>query len=159
MLFVSSSEIKDLDRFNTLLAGGDDSRIYDAIAELSFDEISNMGVSWGGRTLLLLSIVLPALTYLRDRGDIQLDLIVLQESFSLERLVQLAYFSKLPDCISKKIIDYLNELPKYCVDDAIRGQFSIIAIEVHNYSIMSLMNWKVMNWKAGTREELADCIP
>lgn len=154
MLFVSSSEIKDLDRFNTLLAGGDDSRIYDAIAELSFDEISSMGVSWGGRTLLLLSIVLPALTYLRDRGDIQIDLIVLQESFSLERLVQLAYFSKLPDCISQKIIDYLNELPKYCMDDAIRGQFSIIAIEVHNYSIMSLMNWKT-----GVREELADCIP
>lgn len=156
MSFTSSEEIKNIDSLNAVLASNHEGRIFDAMNKLLANVTDDLASpTWTGRSLRLLSVVLMALTHLRDRGDILLDIDVLQESFSMKQLVQLAYFSNLPSDIANKIIGFLEDLPGYQAEDAMKGQFNIETERTLGYVSMLLLT----DGKRQEREGLADCIP
>lgn len=101
------------------------------------------GDMWKGRASAFVAALMKCLTYLRDRGDINLDIELIRSYMPLERVCELALRNDIPEAGVGSIRKYLAELPAYNDDDARSGQLNAKTNEQHGYIIMQLT--EVMN--------------
>ncbi|MND11897.1 hypothetical protein D3C87_347750 [compost metagenome] len=125
-------------RVEDLLAKASAEQLKEWIAGGAASLPEQMSPTWHGRALRLLSVLLPALTYLRDHGDLVLDRTSMVQSFSLESMAKLAFFANLPNEISEKILRYLEDLPGYNRQYALIGQFDNGARKLQDYLLCEL---------------------
>jgi intracellular multiplication protein IcmO len=93
---------------------------------------------WKGRASALLAAVLQTLVYMRDSGEINMDVSTIRESLPLDRILELAQRDDLPEHANTLLKKYLLELPGYSEEDAISGQLSSKCYEQHGYLTMQL---------------------
>ncbi|WP_415912630.1 type IV secretory system conjugative DNA transfer family protein [Neptuniibacter sp. QD37_11] len=93
---------------------------------------------WKGRSSAMLGTLLKALCYLRDIGEIYLDVETIRGYFPLEKIVELSNRGDMPPAVTQFLKAYLLELPGFSEEDAIMGQISSKALEQHGFLIMQL---------------------
>lgn len=93
---------------------------------------------WKGRASAMLGGLLKALTHMRDKGEINLDVETVRDYLPLDRIVELAQRTDIKDSALAAIKKYLGELPGYSEEDAIMGQIQSKAYEQHGYLTMQL---------------------
>lgn len=93
---------------------------------------------WKGRASALLGALLETLTYLRDRGDINLDVDLIRSYMPLDKVVELAQRDDINQIDYPLLGKYLSELPGYSEQDALDGDLSPKCYEQHGYLIMQL---------------------
>lgn len=90
------------------------------------------------RTSEFVSALMKSLTYLRDRGDISLDVTQIRSYLPLPRVCDLALGGDLPDIGVTALKQYLSGLPGYNEDDARAGHLHDTTTDQHN-SITGLL--------------------
>lgn len=98
----------------------------------------NGGDMWKGRASSFVAALMKCLTYLRDRGDINLDIELIRSYMPLERVAELAMRADIPEAGVGSLRKYLAELPAYSEDDVRSGQINAKTNEQHGYIIMQL---------------------
>lgn len=93
---------------------------------------------WKGRASALLAAVLQTLVYLRDQGELNMDVGKIRESLPLDRVLEFTQREDLPDRAITLLKKYLLDLPGYNEEDAIQGQLSPKCYEQHGYLTMQL---------------------
>ncbi len=93
---------------------------------------------WKGRASALLAAVLQTLVYLRDIGEINMDVGKIRDSLPLDRVLEFTQRDDLPDRAITLLKKYLLDLPGYNEEDAIQGQLSPKCYEQHGYLTMQL---------------------
>lgn len=93
---------------------------------------------WKGRASALLAAVLQTLVYLRDTGELNMDVGKIRESLPLDRVLEFTQRDDLPDRAISLLKKYLLDLPGYNEEDAIQGQLSPKCYEQHGYLTMQL---------------------
>lgn len=93
---------------------------------------------WKGRASALLAAVLQTLVYLRDQGELNMDVGKIRESLPLDRVLEFTQRDDLPDRAITLLKKYLLDLPGYNEEDAIQGQLSPKCYEQHGYLTMQL---------------------
>lgn len=93
---------------------------------------------WKGRASALLAATLQTLVYLRDSGEINLDVGKIRESLPLDRVLEFAQRDDLPERANTLLKKYLLDLPGYNEEDAIQGNLSPKCYEQHGYLTMQL---------------------
>ena len=93
---------------------------------------------WKGRASAMIGGLMRALTYMRDSGEINLDVEKLREYLPLDRIVELTSRVDLPDTALAPIRKYLGELPGYTEEEAVMGTIQPKAYEQHGYLTMQL---------------------
>ena len=93
---------------------------------------------WKGRASALLAATLQTLVYLRDTGEINMDVGKIRESLPLDRVLEFTQRDDLPDRAITLLKKYLLDLPGYNEEDAIQGQLSPKCYEQHGYLTMQL---------------------
>lgn len=96
------------------------------------------GDMWKGRASTMLKGLLKALVYKRDRGEINLDIEVIRDNMTLDRMVAMSADENLPERAKSQIQKYLLELPGYSEDDAAINQINGEAYKQHNFLTMQL---------------------
>lgn len=96
------------------------------------------GDMWKGRASALIGALLKALAAMRDRNEINLDIEMIRNYMPLDKVVELAQRTDLPDTTIAPIKKYLLELPGYTEEDAIMGQINNKAYEQHAFLTMQL---------------------
>jgi len=130
---------KSLDRLsntNNPFAHGTGEQLRSLIVGLMRD--SGGDDMWKGRASAMLGGLLRALTFMRDRGEINLDVETIRSYLPLDRIVELASRTDLSLAALGPIKKYLGELPGYTEEDAIMGQIQAKAYEQHGYLTMQL---------------------
>ena len=80
------------------------------------DDAGGDGAMWKGRATAMLTGVMRALTWLRDEGDVDLNVGEIREFMQLKRIIDLGDTNKypfLPQSIRKTIKSYLTSLPGF----------------------------------------------
>lgn len=93
---------------------------------------------WKGRANALLLALLDCLVYLRDTGEINLDVGVLRDNMPLDRILDLTQRADIPEKNISLLNKYLLELPGYQEKDARQGELNAKCYEQHNYLTMQL---------------------
>ena len=93
---------------------------------------------WKNRASALLAAVLQTLVYLRDTGEINLDVGVIRDSLPLDRICDFTQREDLPEIAITLLNKYLLELPGFNLDEALAGNISAKCYEQHGYLIMQL---------------------
>jgi len=96
----------------------------------------NGGDMWKGRASAMIGALLKALVYMRDRGDIVLDVSKIREYLPLDKVCELTTEHNIPEGFIEPLKKYLLELPGYSEDDAMMGTIQAKAWEQHGYIIM-----------------------
>lgn len=96
------------------------------------------GDMWKGRALALLGAVLKALSVMRDRAELDLDVEAIRDHLPLNTVVDLSQRTDLPESAISPIKKYLLELPGFTEDDAMMGNISNKAYEQHAFLTMQL---------------------
>jgi hypothetical protein len=94
-------------------------------------------VMWSGRVTAMLTGVVSALCWRRDRGEIVLSPAVLAAHCDLARLIDLAWGGCLPETMRRQIQAYLTSLPYFPGDDGaqiIVRELSPATIDQHWYA-------------------------
>lgn len=99
-------------------------------------ESAGDGDMWKGMASAMMGGLLKCLTYLRDSGELQLDVAVLRDYLPLDQIVRLSLRPELPDSALAPIKKYLLELPGYVEEEAILGRINPKVYEQHGYRIM-----------------------
>jgi len=94
------------------------------------------GDMWKGRASAMIGALLKALVFLRDRGDIVLDVSKIREFLPLEKCIELVFEYDIPVGAIDPLRKYLLELPGYSDEDAQAGTIQAKAFEQHGYIIM-----------------------
>lgn len=93
---------------------------------------------WKGRASALMAALLDTLCYLRDRGDINLDIGTIRDYMHIEAILELTERDDLPKFAIEQLNKYLLELPGFSREDALNGNLSSKCNEQHNYLTMQL---------------------
>ncbi|MCP1674162.1 intracellular multiplication protein IcmO [Natronocella acetinitrilica] len=93
---------------------------------------------WKGRASAMLGGLLKALTTLRDRGELELDIATIRAHIPLDKIIMLALRNDLPESALKPLQGYLAELPGYSEIDAAQGALQQKCYEQHGYLAMQL---------------------
>ena len=93
---------------------------------------------WKNRASALLAATLQTLVYLRDTGEINLDVGVIRDSLPLDRICDFTQRDDLPEIAITLLNKYLLELPGFNLDEALSGNISAKCYEQHGYLIMQL---------------------
>jgi intracellular multiplication protein IcmO len=93
---------------------------------------------WKGRASALLAALLDTLVYLRDSGEINLDVGKLRDYMPLDRVLELTQRRDIPEHGIVQLKKYLLDLPGYNEDDALNGSLSPKCYEQHGYLQMQL---------------------
>lgn len=93
---------------------------------------------WKGRASALLAAVLQTLVYMRDQGELNMDVGKIRECLPLDRVLEFTQREDLPDRAITLLKKYLLDLPGYNEEDAIQGQLSPKCYEQHGYLTMQL---------------------
>lgn len=93
---------------------------------------------WKGRASSLLGAVLHVLCFMRDRGDINLDIGKIREFLPLDRVLELTQRDDIPEPAMNQLRKYLLDLPGYTEEDALSGSLSPKCYEQHGYLTMQL---------------------
>lgn len=136
----SSEGTRSLDRIsntNNPCAHGTGEQLRSLIVGL-MRESGGDGDMWKGRTSAMLGGVLKALTYMRNKGEINLDVEVIRSFMPLDPIVKLSQRTDISDRALGPIRKYLAELPGYTDEDAMMGQLQPKVYEQHGYLTMQL---------------------
>lgn len=101
-------------------------------------EAGGDGAMWKGRTSAMLGGVLTALTHMRDRGEINLDIETIRSYMPLNAIARLSQRTDLGDKALGPIKKYLEELPTYREEDAIIEDINPEAYKQHGFLTMQL---------------------
>jgi intracellular multiplication protein IcmO len=93
---------------------------------------------WKGRASALLAAVLQTLVYLRDIGEVNMDVGLIRDCMPLDRVLEFTQREDLPDRAITLLKKYLLDLPGYNEEDAIQGNLSPKCYEQHGYLTMQL---------------------
>lgn len=93
---------------------------------------------WKGRASALLMAVLHVLCYLRDSGEINLDIGKIREYLPLDRVLELTQRDDIPEYALNQLKKYLFDLPGFTEEDALSGSISPKCYEQHGYLTMQL---------------------
>lgn len=93
---------------------------------------------WKGRASALLMAVLHVLCYLRDTGEINMDIGKIREYLPLDRVLDLTQRDDLPEYAINQLRKYLSDLPGYSDEDALSGSLNPKCYEQHGYLTMQL---------------------
>lgn len=93
---------------------------------------------WKGRASALLAALLDTLVYLRDSGEINMDVGKLRDYMPLDRVLELTQRRDIPEHGIVQLKKYLLDLPGYNEDDALNGSLSPKCYEQHGYLQMQL---------------------
>lgn len=93
---------------------------------------------WKGRASALLAALLDTLCYLRDSGEINMNVSQLRAHMPLDRVMELTQRRDLPEHAITELKKYLLDLPGYTEDDALSGSLSPKCYEQHGYLTMQL---------------------
>lgn len=93
---------------------------------------------WKGRASALLAALLDTLCYLRDSGEINMNVGQLRSHMPLDRVMELTQRRDLPEHAVTELKKYLLDLPGYTEDDALNGSLSAKCYEQHGYLTMQL---------------------
>jgi intracellular multiplication protein IcmO len=93
---------------------------------------------WKGRASALLAALLQTLVYLRDVGEINMDVGKLRDFMPLDRVLELTQRRDIPEHGITLLKKYLLDLPGYNDDDALNGSLSPKCYEQHGYLQMQL---------------------
>lgn len=99
-------------------------------------ESAGDGDMWKGMASAMMGGLLKCLTYLRDSGELNLDVATLRDYLPLDQIVRLSLRPELPDSALAPIKKYLAELPGYVEEEAILGRINPKVYEQHGYRIM-----------------------
>lgn len=92
--------------------------------------------SWKGMASAMMGGLLKCLTYMRDIGEINLDVSAIREYLPLDQIVRLSQRPDLKDSALSPIQKYLAELPGYVEEEAVLGRINPKVYEQHGYRIM-----------------------
>lgn len=98
------------------------------------DDAGGDGAMWKGRATAMFTGVMRALTWLRDRQIIDLNVGEIRDHLNLKRIIDLADQSKYPDMpqpVRKSIKSYLSSLPGYQEDKGYKQ--SQTTLDQHGY--------------------------
>lgn len=135
--FDSSRELTRLSNTTNPLAQGTGEQLRSMIVGLMRDSGGD-GDMWKGRASAMLGGLLKTLTYLRDIGEINLDVELIRSYLPLDKIVELAARTDIKPSKIAPIKKYLLELPGYTDEDALMGQIQSKAYEQHTYLTMQL---------------------
>ncbi|MHD0644631.1 type IV secretory system conjugative DNA transfer family protein [Pseudomonas aeruginosa] len=93
---------------------------------------------WKGRASALLGALLSALVYMRDSGEVNLDVGLIRDYMPLDRVLQLTKRTDIPDSALMLLKKYLLDLPGYTEADALNGDLNPKCYEQHGYLQMQL---------------------
>ena len=96
------------------------------------------GDMWKGRASTMLKGLLKALTFMRDRGEINLDIERIRDYMPLDRMYALSVDESIPERAKSQIKKYLLELPGFSEEDALINQIGGEAYKQHNFLTMQL---------------------
>jgi intracellular multiplication protein IcmO len=128
---------KRISNTSNLLAHGSSEQLRSLLVGL-MREAGGDGAMWKGRASAMLKGLLNALVYLRDAGEINLDVEKLREYMPLERILELFGRRDLPDSAKVSIHRYLNELPGFTEQSAMEGNLNPEAYKQHGFLLMQL---------------------
>lgn len=135
--FDSSRNLTRLSNTTNPLAQGTGEQLRSMIVGLMRDSGGD-GDMWKGRASAMLGGLLKTLTYLRDRGEIKLDVELIRDYLPLDKIIELSRRTDIKPSKIAPIKKYLLELPGYTEDDAITGDINPKAYEQHTYLTMQL---------------------
>ena len=98
------------------------------------DDAGGDGAMWKGRATAMFTGVMRALTWLRDKGIIDLNVGEIRDHLNLKRIIDLGDQSKYPDMpqpIRKSVKSYLSSLPGYQEDKGYKQ--SQTTLDQHGY--------------------------
>ncbi len=93
---------------------------------------------WKGRASALLVAVLHVLCYLRDAGELNMDIGKIREYLPLDRVLELTQRDDIPEYALNQLKKYLYDLPGYSEEDALSGSLNPKCYEQHGYLTMQL---------------------
>jgi len=93
---------------------------------------------WKGRSSAMMGALLKGLTYLRDTGEINLDIETIRDYMPLDRIVEFTNREDIKESAKASLKKYLLEIPGFTEDDAVMGNIQPKAYEQHGYLTMQM---------------------
>lgn len=93
---------------------------------------------WKGRSSAMMGALLKGLTYLRDTGEINLDIEQIRDYMPLDRIVEFTNREDIKESAKASLKKYLLEIPGFTEDDAVMGNIQPKAYEQHGYLTMQM---------------------
>ncbi|WP_425263766.1 TraM recognition domain-containing protein [Vibrio owensii] len=93
---------------------------------------------WKGRSSAMMGALLKGLTYLRDIGEINLDIEQIRDHMPLDRIVEFTNRDDIKESAKASLKKYLLEIPGFTEDDAVMGNIQPKAYEQHGYLTMQM---------------------
>lgn len=132
-----TGSLKRISNTSNMLAYGDAEQLRSLIVGL-MREAGGDGAMWKGRASAMLQALFTVLCYLRDEGEINLDVDKLRESMPLDTILRLYQRKDLPATATTSLERYLADLPGFSQEDAMRGQLQGEAYKQHGFLMMQL---------------------
>ncbi|MFC6047174.1 type IV secretory system conjugative DNA transfer family protein, partial [Methylobacterium hispanicum] len=77
------------------------------------DDAGGDGAVWKGRAVAMLGGIMRALVWKRDQGEIDLNIGIIRDYLSLDKIIELAAEETLPPNIKNAIVKYLAQIPGF----------------------------------------------
>lgn len=77
------------------------------------DEAGGDGAVWKGRAVAMLGGIMRALVWKRDQGELDLNIGIIRDYLTLDKIIELAAEEALPPNIRNSIIKYLAQIPGF----------------------------------------------
>ena len=106
------------------------------------------GEMWKGRSSSMLKALLETLVYMRDTGEINLDIDCVRHYMVLDRILELTQREDLPEFAKLALKAYLLELPGFTEEDAALNNINPECYKQHNFLTMQLT--EIMSDLSGT---------
>lgn len=106
------------------------------------------GEMWKGRSSSMLKSLLETLVYMRDNGEINLDIDCVRHYMVLDRILELTQREDLPEFAKLALKAYLLELPGFTEEDAALNSINPECYKQHNFLTMQLT--EIMSDLSGT---------
>lgn len=106
------------------------------------------GEMWKGRSSSMLKSLLETLVYMRDNGEINLDIDCVRHYMVLDRILELTQREDLPEFAKLALKAYLLELPGFTEEDAALNNINPECYKQHNFLTMQLT--EIMSDLSGT---------
>lgn len=106
------------------------------------------GEMWKGRSSSMLKSLLETLVFMRDNGEINLDIDCVRHYMVLDRILELTQRDDLPEFSKLSLKAYLLELPGFTEEDAALNNINPECYKQHNFLTMQLT--EIMSDLSGT---------
>lgn len=133
----SKDNFSRISNTSNLLAHGSAEQLRSLLVGL-MREAGGDGAMWKGRASAMLKGLLNALVYMRDSGEINLDVDTLRQYMPLEEILELFGRRDFPDSARISIHRYLHELPGFTEQSALEGNLNPEAYKQHGFLLMQL---------------------